>query len=553
MTSRLLPTGVLFLLIAAIPLAAQPRDPPKKAAADRETVVIKGQTYYLVPPETLRARHFDPPDIPRDRNAFWTYVDAINSMRQLPDDLQAAFDQAQAGNWPEGEAGQRLAAWLKENNSAIDLTRQATAKPDYYMPWMTAGEEEVAITTLLLPNLAPQRLLARMLAVEGTYLQAQGQADAALENYLTMQRMGNHLGNGQTMIESLVGIAVGNLAEQGFMRVSESGSASPQAMQSAVAELERLSTSSLNWERMIESERRFGEGYVDDLIESSPRSWIVGVDGMSPSGRQSEPTGWSELARRLKRLYLPDRAVKDQLRHHYDVMAKAGKPREDGTVVMLDEEDLFRRIPVWNAPARMALPSFSRVFELVLMARGNLERAKLSLAINRYRAEHGQVPSSLSALAPQYVASIPPDPMTGYDFEYQPDAAAKSGYKGLERVTRDNEAELQKKRKAPAILSPRASRWRRYVESVCDRYSFTDAQRASAEAILREMESRAAQYEQVHGAKLKELIEAGQSSELTDKMGPLDQMFGEIKQRLEALPDAKQRAAAEKSAQDNRP
>jgi hypothetical protein len=218
-------------------------------------------------------------------------------------------------------------------------------------------------------------------------------------------------------------------------------------------------------------------------------------------------------------------------------------------VITIEEDTLFNSVPAWNFPARMILPSLSMTYEVMLMTRSNFERAKLSLAVAAYRADQGELPPSLAALAPTYVASIPADPMTGYDFDYKLATDDAKGYKGLDRVTGENRAELQKKRQVPAILSPRASRWRRYVQSVCDRYQFSEPQRTAAEAILRDMESRAGQYEQTQGAKLQELVSAGQSDELSRKVEPLDRLFNELKQRLEALPDAKQRAAASQPAE----
>jgi hypothetical protein len=63
------------------------------------------------------------------------------------------------------------------------------------------------------------------------------------------------------------------------------------------------------------------------------------------------------------------------------------------------------------------------------------------------------------------------------------------------------------------------------------------------------MEARAARYEQVHGAKLEQLIDDGEAKELAHRMGPLDKMFKELQQRLKAIPTAEQRAAVEKEKQ----
>ena len=173
------------------------------------------------------------------------------------------------------------------------------------------------------------------------------------------------------------------------------------------------------------------------------------------------------------------------------------------------------------------------------------------MAVEAYRQKKGEPPPNLSALVPEYVSEIPADPMTGYEFEYrtEPDSGKGSadGVKGLELITRKNEAEYIKKRRAPAILTPRASKWRRFTADFCEQYQFTDAQRAAADAILRDMESRAIRFERVHGAKLQELVEAAKQEDLGRATGPLVEMFAELRGRLATLPTAAQKAEAEKN------
>jgi hypothetical protein len=543
---------IAFILLSGPwtwPAPGQTPEAPIGSAPGDEKLVIRGNEFVVVSPEKLQARGFTVVQIPRENNAFWVYLEAINILKDVPPDLQESFDAVtKGGAWPDGEAGERLARVLVDNGQALDLARRATLKAEYNAPALLSPGAELTMSTAMLPTLTHQRQLARLFALEAASLQAKGQSDAALENYLTIERMGNHVGgSANLLIEGLVGVAINSLASQGITRLAESGAVSPDTLRNALSDFDQMTGLQPDWQRMLEAERHFGETFIDDAMDTPGGFWMMAT-GFIARSRQEEPNGWSELVRRLKRLYLPDRTIKKQLREHYDALAAAGKPREDGTVITIEEDSLFRKIPAWNGPVRMIVPSLSRAYELTLMSRSNFERARLSMAVAAYRADHGEPPPSLAALTPTYVGSIPPDPMTGYDFEYQVASDAAGGFKGLERVTRENEAELQKKRRAPAILSPRASRWRRYAQSVCDRYQFTGSQRTAAEAILRDMESRAGQYEQTQGVKLMELVEAGQSEELARKVGPLDQMFNELKQRLDTLPDAKQRAAASQPA-----
>ncbi|MBN2559732.1 MAG: hypothetical protein JXQ75_02215 [Phycisphaerae bacterium] len=509
-------------------------------------VVIRGQEYEIYPPEKLRARGFEVPDIPHDENAAWVLVEAINARVDLPEDLREAFDAAMGGQWPDGEAGERLAGWLEQNKASLDLARQATTMDEFYMPFFRGDTD--ALIQALLPTLSDTRMLSKTLSVEAAYQMSKGSAEAAIECCLTSQRMGHQVGNGKTIIEGLVGIAVGALAQQGMMRIAESGKAGSEALKTAVAEMEALSESFPTFERMVRAERQWAESFIDDAFDMPGAFTLLtrGVDIVA-SQPDSPPSGWHRLGARLKRLYLPDRAIKRHFRQHYDALIEATH-HEDGTVGMVIEEvEIFKRIPPWDTMSRVLLPSFSRAHELTLRAESNYVRTRLTMAVEAYKADHGRCPPTLSALVPAYVASVPADPMTGYDFEFQVTGGEKSGYTGLTTITRESEDELRKKRRTPAILNPRASKWRRHVQSVCDRYKLTDAQRASAEAILRDLEARAARYEQVHGAKLQQLVEAGDPQELARRIGPLDEMFKELRGRLKAIPTAEQQAAVEKN------
>jgi hypothetical protein len=525
--------------IRASPAAAQEGEPPK-------TIVVEGQTLEVWPVEDLRRRGFEIPDIPREKNAAWVYLDAIKALKGLPPELSDAFDSAIKGTWPQGESGERLAAWLAENQPALDTARRASEMPDYYMPFFrrpggSPGGGDMLLTALL-PPLSPQRQIAKMWAAQAAYLQSQGQADAALENMLTAQRMANHVGNGKTLIEGLVGIAISSLADQGMMRIAESGQVDSQTLRNALMEMDRLSASFPSFERMIRAEEKWVTTVIDDLIEAPGAmnlflvNFEVGQEGLVTK------TGWTQLKNRLSHLYLPDRAMKANFSRHFDAVVEANRRAESGMPgPPLEEDKLFQQIPAWDTVSRMMLPSLSRAHELSLLSRSNFARTRMKLAVEAYKLEHGEYPPALTALVPEYVRTVPVDPMTGYEFEYRPTSGEKPGVAGLERVTSENIPDLVKKRRMPAILSPRASKWRRHVEAVCQKYEFTEKQRSSAEAVLREMEARAGRYEQTQGQKLAQLIEAGESPELSKRIGPLDQMFDELQKRVEALATSEQR------------
>ena len=55
-----------------------------------------------------------------------------------------------------------------------------------------------------------------------------------------------------------------------------------------------------------------------------------------------------------------------------------------------------------------------------------LARLRLQVALEQYRRAHGEPPSELTELAPQFIQDTPVDPFTGEPFHYGP---SDSGYR----------------------------------------------------------------------------------------------------------------------------
>lgn len=512
-----------------------------------EQVVLRGHTYTIYPADRLRARGVEVREIPRERNAAHVYFDAINAMVDLPDDLWDALAAAGNGQWPQGEPGAKLAAVLEQNRPALDLARKAAQMPDYELPLFHGGSD--SLIAILLPSLQHQRQLARLLAAESAQLMAEGRADAALENCLALQRMGNQLGDGRTMIEGLVGVAVTHLAQQGIVEIADSGKADADVLKSAAARMDELRAGQPDWERIIRAEQKCFGSYVDDMIEhqgSFPGLFTGSFPGTDSAARD---TGWGRFHLRMKKLILPDREMRRHVADHYDALVAAARRADGAGALTALEQELVTRIPAWDAGARIMLPSLSRSFDLCLMSKSNFERARLALAVAAYRSEHGNSPPSLGALAPKYIREIPRDPMSGHPMQY-PSPEATTRPSGMALVKRYHPAEVRQAAGLPPVAELRTSRWRLYMEDVASRHQFTAKQRASAEAILKELEDRAVLYESAHKEAIERLRAAGDSAGLAKELAPVEGLFNELRKRLDALPTSEQRQRASRAPKE---
>lgn len=545
-------TGIPTLLAISLLIAPIQTAPPDAAPAEDQThVTLLGQTYEIYPLDKLEARGVRVKYLPREENAAFAYFDALNLMPTADESIQEAVNAAAKGEWPEGELAERLNNYLDQCAPSLDIARRAAHMDEYFLP-LFRGDSD-SIYALLLPTLSPHRQLSRVFVADAHRRAAAGELETAFDELLTVQRMGNQMGHGATMIEGLVGISIGTLASESLANFAVTYDVNPDLLRETTAEMDALAEDIPTFEDLLRAEEAISSGLVDDMIaEPAQMAAISNVPAIGTLPMEQSNPGWQRLAAALRRVYLPDRAIKRNVKQYYKRLREGTRPQNDGTPgTVLEEDTLLESIPAWDVVNQATIPSLSNCYETTLRYRSNFERAKLRVAIAAYTKDHNRMPPTLDALAPRYVDRVEPDPMTGYDFEYRPEIFAGdgsvSGIVGLETVTRDNAEALRKKRRTPAILTPRASKWRRYARNYMDRYDLDASQRNSAESILRDVEARAAAFERSQGAKIKQLLDAGETKTAKDKMEPLDELFHELTKRLDRLPTARQRAAIAKS------
>lgn len=511
-------------------------------------IVIKGTSYEIYPPEQLRARGIEVPDVPRDQNAAFAYIEAINLLGDSPQDIAEDLSEAAHGHWPDGERGEKLSAYLDQIQPVLDRVRAASTMPEYHLP-LFRGDTD-SLFAALLPTLGDQRQMARLLAANAHRSAAAGDYQKAFDDLLATQRMGHQLTHGITLIEGLVGLAVGQLSSEQLTQLADTHDVDPAVLRETIDAMDAIAADMPTFDDLIRGEESFGRSLVDDLIEDPRHFAMFSGPAIGPDlVKIDRDNGWNKLFTALRRVYLPDRAMKRHSKRFFDSVRESTKPKAGEAGAIIDEAKLIGEVPAWDVMTRTTLPSLARIYELNLRYQSNHQRAIFRLAVEAYRKEHGSLPPSLEALAPAYVAHVPVDPMTGYDFEYQPQLLESGAPTGLDRVTSENEEALRKKRRTPAILTPRASKWRRFTMDYVDRHGLTDAQRNAAEAILRDVEAKAARFEQSHGGKIQDLIDDGETEKARSEMGPLDKLYDELKRRLDRLPTAKQRALADSKSE----
>ncbi|MCB9851741.1 MAG: hypothetical protein H6819_01495 [Phycisphaerales bacterium] len=543
------PITVILVLAATY---SQVQTAPSEPTDDDMHVTVDGTRYELYPAKILEERGIHIPEIPRDENAAYVYFDAINITKPADDELDDALRSATNGVWPEGETGEKLARYVDENTAAIELARKAARMDHYAMP-LFRGESD-SLFEALLPSCEGHRRLARLLAADAVRHADAGDFTGAIDRLLTAQRMGHQISHGNTVIEGLVGISIGSMAGKRLAQIAETHEIDPALLKNAVAKMNASSKSTLQFEELLRQEANFSRNILNDFFEAPGN--VIALTDLSPIDFSSHTRvvddGWHRLTVALRRLYLPDRAMQRHLDRFYDEINKSIAPHADGTPgTVVDHEKVLSQVPAWDVINANVLPGYDRTYEVVLRHHSDTERSKLRVAIEAYREENGRLPDSLDALVPAYVEAVHADPMTGADFDYSPLRTESTAPHGLEEISYEMMESLRQQRLAPSVLKPRESKWRRYVARYIDTYRLTTSQRNSAEAILRDIESRAADFESKHAATIRQSIERGDDDAARRESRPLDVLFEELTRRLDRLPTAEQRSVGEAAITKN--
>ncbi|MHC5111069.1 MAG: hypothetical protein ACYTHJ_14450 [Planctomycetota bacterium] len=116
----------------------------------------------------------------------------------------------------------------------------------------------------------------------------------------------------------------------------------------------------------------------------------------------------------------------------------------------------------------------------------------------------------------------------------------------------------------PDFIAEELSLWERYVSDFIQRFDLDEGQRATARSVLREMQSRASSYRDRHKTELAELELALAASDVSEESrasvenrirelyGPVDDMFSELKKRVDTLPTSRQRATFAEAEEQRR-
>jgi hypothetical protein len=383
------------------------------------------------------------PELPKEGNYF-VGLDkfALEQLKLDRDDLPPLWEQ-------QGRATQRpwaakdhphIAAWLTANEKPLAVVVEATQRPDYFNPLVVSRPENGPPGSLigaLLPGVQKCRELVAALTARAMLRVAEGKPDEAWQDLLASHRLGRLVTRGATLIESLVGIAVGAVAHNATLAYLDRVKLTPKQIAEHVKDLQALPPRRSMADIVDLGERLMGLDSLQ-LIRRGGGGGLGG--GLSPEDLQGlEMIDWDTALRLVNKSYdkmaaamrVQDRAERekafDKVEQELDALVKEAKKAED-LVKKLKGKDAPEPKEVGEIVGRkigsilMALlaPAVRKVQIASDRAEQMDRNLRVAFALAAYHRDTGRYPAKLDDLAPKYLAAVPGDLFSGKPLVYKP-------------------------------------------------------------------------------------------------------------------------------------
>ncbi len=327
----------------------------------------------------------------------------------------------QAEEWPE------VAAWLAENEAALDLIVAGAEKPHYYLARVAKVYDERNLTQSGLMGYSTDlRRACNALTVRAMNRTAEGQFEAARRDIRAVHRMGQHIQRQGTMMAYLQACGIEMTACVATRGMINHGQLSEQQLVAIIDELNQLPQRLTLRDAMV-----WEHAFMLDGI----RAW-ASIEKAEASGglfefqdRRFDPERFAEqrrhwAGRELAALCLPTVAQRlaawnelidevDAKRVFTDGMPEATTTREARAMSSetYTDQSFYELLNVLLPPCRVVIAQ-----DGTAQARADLTH--LMAGCELYRRRNGEYPPNLEALATTGIMDVPVDVFTGEALVY---------------------------------------------------------------------------------------------------------------------------------------
>lgn len=308
-----------------------------------------------------------------------------------------------------------MSDWLSDNEKMLDYVEQGTKKP-YYWPGLNGD-----IMTTAMPELAWVRISAYALRTRSQLYATEGNLEPAFSDLVTCLRLANHIASRRPIISQLVAFSIRDVAVGSAFRILKNTDVPPETLEHFQRRIEQslaedMHTIDFEVERLIflhEIQLMFtddgaGNKHVPKIALRIPRTF----QSLLPEFTAQQKQALLKLDRRRTTI-LANR--------FFDLLDEAAKMsawqfQNNAIGIKIELKGIITQ--------NVFISDFGSVYIKLLVTASRTSTAMEGLigtiAILRYQAERGQLPSSLQTLVDEgYLEALPQDSFSDNPLIYE--------------------------------------------------------------------------------------------------------------------------------------
>ncbi len=323
------------------------------------------------------------------------------------------------------EAAAKILDTMAFADPVLEELRTASRRP-YSRFNINYGQDMPA--SILLPHLGVMKGWSQLLRSRAMAELALGRTNEAFEDVEMIFRLANATQNEPILISQLVRIAQVTIALQPIQQGLEGHQWSDQQIEKFAEELGKLDFLAEIWNKMEAERRFFGGGIYTWFRRQSAQTKAGVMPNFADNGWQNspilaglfafQPTGWSYLDeanyhRLFESLLLPGIDVTNRIispKLQSELSGKMNHELRGDTGTLTLKHKLL---------CRLLLPALPGLSQRAAKSQTMVNEAMIACALERYRLAHGEFPSKLEDLTPQFLPKLPHDVIGGGPLYYR--------------------------------------------------------------------------------------------------------------------------------------
>ena len=342
-------------------------------------------------------------------------------------------DLAMKGPWT-AEQIPALARWLDQQSSHFDQIEQATLRSRYYTPLISGNPP--AVVAVLLPQAQTSRTVARSLCIRSMFRLGKGDVPGAWQDILSMYRLARLVGQGPTLIEGLVGVAIDAMADIATIHLIQSKHLTLEQAAKIQDDLDALKPVCVMADKIDTAERYMFLDTVGLMLREGPGGWSellggeaepaltkmlgqVAMQSIDADETMRVGNRWyNKLVANMRLATYQERRAAFALNEEELKVIRGNSTGVTATLTLLAGSNKGRGEMFGEMLVTMLVPAIQQVDVAAERSLVRRDQTRIALALRMFQMETGLFPATLSRLAPRYLPEVPLDRFSLQPIQY---------------------------------------------------------------------------------------------------------------------------------------